>query len=272
MSNEEDDFEKYAFADVVTCHRCRACIFPPYYRCYYDHKHCKKCTEDLPACSCNFVIKMYDNLEKAHPEYSMMCPNSLIGCGYRGTPQQCNEHDEICAFRPVFCPLTTKEAPCEWDGETPSYVAEHFNTSHPDAVRWNRPEDADQPKRGTIDKFRQLYSKPIEKDVECVKVVFPAHGEMFFLKIVLTTAQKLKCSVEHLAMRKDREEMNFKYQVLFGTCRKGMGNNCGVDSQVSLNDVLNVCQLCGDLIYEVEIFDKETHMDGANFEFNIEFK
>jgi hypothetical protein len=122
-----------ALLSDLECPVCREYMVPPINLCTNGHNICSKCRQKVqccPTCRAEFSSIRNVALESIARRLKYPCANRQTGCLDLFSIEHIAEHQAVCAYGPIECPLNKVNVGCPWKGFK-SDLKEHAKAAHP---------------------------------------------------------------------------------------------------------------------------------------------
>jgi E3 ubiquitin-protein ligase SIAH1 len=109
-------------------------MVPPIQLCKNGHSICSKCSQNAyfcPTCGAEPSNTRNVHLENIVRGQKYPCANRPSGCLDLFSIEQIAEHQAVCSYGPVECPLKKLNVECPWKG-VKSDLEEHAKAVHPE--------------------------------------------------------------------------------------------------------------------------------------------
>ncbi|XP_053436111.1 E3 ubiquitin-protein ligase SIAH1-like [Nycticebus coucang] len=120
-------------SDLASLFECVVCfdyVLPPIFQCQRGHLFCSNCRQKLTSCpTCWGPLGTIRNLamEKVANSVLFPCKYASSGCEITLPPKEKADHEELCEFKPYFCPCPGVS--CKWQGSLDA-VMPHLMHQH----------------------------------------------------------------------------------------------------------------------------------------------
>jgi E3 ubiquitin-protein ligase SIAH1 len=125
-----------ALLSDLECPVCMEYMVPPIKLCNNGHNICSKCRDQVdccPTCRTKFTDIRNVALESIARRQKYPCANRGSGCFDLFSIEHIAEHQAVCTYGPIICPLNKTRSRCSWEGVICD-LEEHAKTAHPRSI------------------------------------------------------------------------------------------------------------------------------------------
>ncbi|VEN60998.1 unnamed protein product [Callosobruchus maculatus] len=182
------------------CPVCYNYVTAPLGQCVKGHVICLSCFDQLarcPVCRSRKSEVGASVLESIHSNILFPCKYRELGCRISTKGNDQRQHEAICEFAPLRCPL--RQSNCHWEGNKHGLV-EHLRSRHPEKTIFSNTQ-----------KF--VFTRVLGDDLILMVVLFHTHDALFRAFWQFNKERGLmKFGVSRIDSRSDKED-DFFYSI-----------------------------------------------------------